>query len=61
MRYCVIAAGVAGYDAPRAVFPSFVHVRGVSTGAVLGPGALDQVLCPSLLRMVPMTRQRTTV
>ena len=46
----------AGYDALRAVFPSFVHVCGVSTGAVL-----DQVLCPSLLRMVPMARQRTTV
>ena len=44
MRHCVIAAGFAGYDAPRAVFPSIVHVRGDSTGAVLGPGAMPVVV-----------------
>ena len=31
-------AGFAGYDAPCAVFLSFVDVRGDSTGAVLGQG-----------------------
>ena len=41
VRYCVIA-GFADYDAPRAVFPSFVHVRGDSTGAVLGPAAMPR-------------------
>ena len=39
-----LLAGVAGYDAPRAVFLSFVHVCGVSTGAVLGPGAMAVVV-----------------
>ena len=29
-------AGFAGYDTPRAVFPSIVDVRGDSTGALLG-------------------------
>ena len=29
--------GLAGYDAPCAVFPSVVEARGDSTGAVLGP------------------------
>ena len=49
MRYYVIAAGFAGYDAPRAVFPSFVHVRGGSTDAVLGPGAMPVVVASSAL------------
>ena len=31
-----VLAGYAGYDTPRAVFPSIVDVRGGSTGAVLG-------------------------
>ena len=31
-----VLAGFAGYDTPRAVFPSIVDVRGDSTSAVLG-------------------------
>ena len=37
MRYCVIAAGFAGHDTPRAVFFD-VDVRGDSTGAVHSQG-----------------------
>ena len=37
-------AGFAGYDTPRAVFPSIVHARGVSTGAVLGHGDMPVVI-----------------
>ena len=39
-----LLAGFAGYDAPRALFPSIVHVCGDSTGAVLGPGAMPVVV-----------------
>ena len=39
-----LLAGFAGYDAPRAVFPSIVHVRGGFTGAVLGPGVMPVVV-----------------
>ena len=37
-------AGFAVCDTPRAVFPSFVNVRGDSTGAVLGQGDMPVVV-----------------
>ena len=36
-----LLAGFAGHYAPRTLFPSIVHVRGDSTGAVLGQGRSD--------------------
>ena len=39
-----LLAGFAGYDAPRAVFPSIVDVCGDSTGAVLGQGDMPVVV-----------------
>ena len=39
-----VLAGFAGYDAPRAVFPSVVNARGDSTGAVLGQGDVPVVI-----------------
>ena len=38
-------AGFAGYDTPRSVFPSIVHVCGYSTGAVLGQGCFPDRYC----------------
>ena len=40
----VIAGWFCWYDAPRALFPSIVHDRCDSTGAVLGPGAMPVVV-----------------
>ena len=37
-------AGFAGFDTPRAVFPSIVDVRGDSTGAVLGHSVMPVVV-----------------
>ena len=37
-------AGFAGYDTPRAVFPSIVNAHGDSTGAVLGQGDMPLVI-----------------
>ena len=37
-------AGFAGYDTPRAVFPSIVSASGDSTGAVLGQGDMPVVI-----------------
>ena len=42
-QWCVLA-GFAGYDTPRAVFPSIVNVRGDSTGAVLSQGDMPVVV-----------------
>ena len=42
-RQRYVLAGFAGYDTPRAVFPSIVNARGDSTGAVLGQGDMPVV------------------
>ena len=51
-------AGFAGYDTPCAVFPSVVHARGVSTGAVLGHGDMQVVILSDGLSQ---TVQKTAV
>ena len=43
-RQRYVRAGFAGYDTPRAVFPSIVNARGDSTGAVLGQGDVPVVI-----------------
>ena len=43
-RQRYVLAGFAGYDSPRAVFPSIVNARGDSTGAVLGQGDMPVVI-----------------
>ena len=43
-RQRYVLAGFAGYDTPRAVFPSIVNARGDSTGAVLGQGDMPVVI-----------------
>ena len=39
-----LLAGLAGYDTPRAVFPSIVDVRGDSTGAIIGQDDMPVVV-----------------
>ena len=43
-RQWYVLAGFAGYDTPRAVFPSIINARGDSTGAVLGQSDMPVVV-----------------